>query len=277
MIQKTTYSGTMCTVSGKNECLCALAVVFGSTHVAGAIVEKLLPLRVSRKCTGRCSGRSPRSVGGWHRKTGVWELWIASAVVVWSAVPSPPPNVVSLFDELVQPFLSSFRSMLSFFHSSLALFSLNMPSLVFPALHSLSHGADQFRFVDRVRRVASCFAASFGVGGGASCGGRPACDVCIGAVSVCVGVGWRQTVGAVETAAHQLDLHGVHFAGESATDFAAHVLRSGPLCCPHSPHPPFLSDFRNPRTQPLCLLIGLGQAVLDECCSFGRRSYNCSD
>ncbi|KAK2957992.1 hypothetical protein BLNAU_7168 [Blattamonas nauphoetae] len=228
------------------KCLCALAVVFGSTHVAGAIVEKLLPLRVSRKCTGRCSGRSPRSVGGWHRKTGVWELWIASAVVVWSVVPSPPPNVVSLFDELVQPFLSSFRSMLSFFHSSLALFSLNMPSLVFPALHSLSHGADQFRFVDRVRRVASCFAASFGVGGGASCGGRPACDVCIGAVSVCVGVGWRQTVGAVETAAHQLDLHGVHFAGESATDFAAHVLRSGPLCCPHSPHPPFLSDFRNP-------------------------------
>ncbi|KAK2939966.1 hypothetical protein BLNAU_25128 [Blattamonas nauphoetae] len=69
-----------------HKCLCALAVVFGSTHVAGAIVEKLLPLRVSRKCTGRCSG-SPRSVGGWHRKTGVWELWIASAVVVWSAVP----------------------------------------------------------------------------------------------------------------------------------------------------------------------------------------------
>ncbi|KAK2941243.1 hypothetical protein BLNAU_5849 [Blattamonas nauphoetae] len=53
--------------------------------------------------------------------------------------PSPPPNVVSLFDELVLPFLSSFRSMLSFFHSLLAFFSPNMPSLVFPALHSLSH------------------------------------------------------------------------------------------------------------------------------------------
>ncbi|KAK2955318.1 hypothetical protein BLNAU_9709 [Blattamonas nauphoetae] len=52
--------------------------------------------------------------------------------------PSPSPKVVSLLEELVLPFLSTFRATVSFFNSSLALISPNMQSLVFPALHSLS-------------------------------------------------------------------------------------------------------------------------------------------
>ncbi|KAK2955894.1 hypothetical protein BLNAU_9245 [Blattamonas nauphoetae] len=270
MIQKTTYSGTMCTVSGKTvhgtnivKLIKDKYVFFDaqSAYVPSPLFSeaRMLPEQLSKSCCLCASLENAldavlaaSAVRRWmapeNRSLGALDCLCCCRLVCCPFSTTERGVAVRRAGSAVSVF---FRSMLSFFHSSLALFSLNMPSLVFPALHSLS----------RLNATARCCAWGSGNAlGNAVADGLstvlPLSELveervveeglramCIGAVSVCVGVGWRQTVGAVETAAHQLDLHGVHFAGESATDFAAHVLRSGPLCCPtRHTHPSSLTS-----------------------------------